>query len=121
MAPVSTQSSTFPDIIAGQVGIPTLSRTACTRSVAVIKRRRQISPSNGRALEILGHAIEYLADEFALDACNLALLSTADPRLRSIQILMAASRNVYYDCPIAPSLVERLRALLRHDQSTAAL
>src|ERR1700743_2631579 len=31
-----------------------------------VKRRRLISPEAGRAMEMLGHAIEYLADEHAL-------------------------------------------------------
>jgi hypothetical protein len=56
----------------------------------------------------LGHAIEYLADEFTLCAGSSAQLSTDDPHVRSIQILMAASRSVYYDCPIAPTIGERI-------------
>ena len=31
-------------------------------------RRRRISPQAGHALEILGHAIEYLTDEFVTQA-----------------------------------------------------
>ncbi len=33
-----------------------------------VRRRRRISPQAGHALEILGHAIEYLADEYVHQA-----------------------------------------------------
>jgi hypothetical protein len=75
-------------------------------------RRRQISPQSGRALEILGHAIEYLADEYALQVGTFGSLHTEDdPQLQSIQMLMAASRSVYYECPTAPTFRERLHGL----------
>ena len=70
--------------------------------------RRQISFQSGKALEVLGHAIEYLADEFALQVNRLSLLHAEDPQVQSIQILMAASRSVYFECPVAPALRERL-------------
>jgi hypothetical protein len=70
-------------------------------------RRRQISFQSGKALEVLGHAIEYLADEFALQVNRATLLHAEDPQVQSIQILMAASRSVYFECPIAPALKER--------------
>ena len=78
-------------------------------AVAVPNRRRMIDPRSGRALEILGHAIEYLADEFVQEA---AQLSSADPRVEAIQILMALNRKIYFECPVKPTLAERLRAVL---------
>ena len=77
--------------------------------VAVANRRRIINERSGRALEILGHAIEYLADEFVQEA---AQLSSADPRVEAIQILMALNRKIYFECPVKPTLAEHLRALL---------
>jgi hypothetical protein len=73
-------------------------------------RQRQITPQAGRALEILGHAIEYLTDEFfhhggSLDARN--------DQLQAVQLLMALNRQVYYECPVVPTFGERCRALLR--------
>jgi hypothetical protein len=95
--------------------------TNCSQSVLISNRRRQISPLDGRALELLGHAIEYLEDEVAFRADNLAPLCAEDPQIRSIQILIAASQSVYYDCPIAPTIRERLcRFLFRRNQITAA-
>jgi hypothetical protein len=69
-------------------------------------RRRRIDFEAGRALEVLGHAIEYLADEFVHDGA-----SPDDCRLHAIQILMAANREIYFSCPKAPSLLERIRAI----------
>jgi hypothetical protein len=72
-------------------------------------RRRKISPEAGRALEILGHAIEYLADEYA--HCGGAL-SAHDGCLTAMQLLMKINRQIYFACPEAPSLADRWRALL---------
>jgi hypothetical protein len=58
--------------------------------------RRRLSPESGRALEILGHAIEYLADEYANDLVNKGPLGSADPRVAAIQILKGRNRAIYY-------------------------
>jgi hypothetical protein len=71
--------------------------------------RRQISPISGMALEVLGHAIEYLADEYAFHAGRLAAIHAHDPQVEAIQILMAANRAVYYDCPIVPAFSVRFK------------
>jgi hypothetical protein len=76
---------------------------------AVANRRRIINQRSGRALEILGHAIEYLTDEFVQEA---AQVSAADPRVQAIQILMALNREIYFECPVKPTIAEHLRALL---------
>ncbi len=77
-------------------------------------RRRRISPETGRAIEMLGHAIEYLADEFVLDCmshkgenpCN------PNPQVAAIELLMARNREVYFACPELPTMGERLRSLI---------
>lgn len=83
-----------------------------TRRTAVRQknRRRHITPQAGRALEILGHAIEYLTDEFVEQGCSL---STDKGQLDAVQLLMTLNRQVYFECPEVPSLAERLRAFLR--------
>jgi hypothetical protein len=58
--------------------------------------RRRLSQEGGRALEILGHAIEYLADEYALDVERSGVLGCADPRIEAIQMLKVLNRAVYY-------------------------
>jgi hypothetical protein len=78
-------------------------------AAAVANRRRMINQRSGRALEILGHAIEYLTDEFVQEARQV---SAADPRVQAIQILMALNREIYFECPVKPTIAEHLRALL---------
>jgi len=78
--------------------------------VARIGGRRDISPAAGRALEILGHAIEYLADEYVHQGKEF---SAQDPQVKAVQLLMALNRQIYYSCPVKPTLIERLRAFFR--------
>jgi len=73
-------------------------------------RRRRISPEAGRALEILGHAIEYLADEYVHRA---QVLSAQDGPVEAMQLLMRVNRKIYLACPEVPSLADRWRTLLR--------
>ena len=70
--------------------------------------RRRTTAEAGFALEILGHAIEYLADEYVHHAGLLPSIHSGDPRVEAIQLLMAANRQVYFACPLAPSLYERV-------------
>lgn len=71
--------------------------------------RRRVSPQAGRALEILGHAIEYLTDEYVHAGGNFC---ARDPQVQAIQMLMALNRQVYFECPEVPSLMERCLGLL---------
>jgi len=73
------------------------------------KRRRHIEPEAGRALEILGHAIEYLSDEFAHSG---DILSAHNAQVEAVQLLMAVNRKIYLACPEVPRLGERWRAML---------
>jgi hypothetical protein len=74
------------------------------------RHRRQITPQAGRALEKLGHAIEYLTDEFVQSGASFAANNS---QLEAVQLLMALNRRVYFECPEVPTLGERLRGLLR--------
>ncbi len=72
-------------------------------------RRRHITPEAGHALEILGHAIEYLTDEYVREARQV---SAHDPGVRAIQMLMAVNRQIYYACPVKSTFTARLRAFI---------
>jgi hypothetical protein len=74
--------------------------------------RRRTTPEAGFALEILGHAIEYLADEYVHEAGLLPSIHSGDPRMEAIQLLMAANRQVYYSCPVVPPLYRRVMGRL---------
>ena len=73
-------------------------------------RPRRIDRDSGRALEILAHAIEYLADEYVHHGGQL---KSSDGQVQAMQLLMAANRSIYTACPEIPTLEERCRGLLR--------
>jgi hypothetical protein len=87
-----------------ELGLPMPLRTRANR-------QRCISPQAGHALEILGHAIEYLADETLFECAD-----TSDPRfkgrLEAIQLLNATDRQIYFECPEVPRLKERVLEIL---------
>jgi hypothetical protein len=75
--------------------------------------RRLHSRESARALEILGHAIEYLADEYANDRTNKGPLGSADPRVEAIQTLKALNRAIYYSGTEAQPAFKRMRRWLQ--------
>ena len=82
------------------------------------RRLRRISPQAGRAIEMLGHAIEYLADEHALDCMTrpervmAGAGRGAHPCIEAIELLKSRNREIYFSCPEIPTLGERLRSWL---------
>lgn len=72
-------------------------------------RRRRISPQAGQALEILGHAIDYLIDEYVYSG---GTFTQRDSQIEAIHLLVTLNRQVYFECPKVPTLMERFRALL---------
>lgn len=84
--------------------------TAAPARAVGAKRPRRISPEAGHALEILGHAIEYLSDEYVHSGGDL---TDRDPQVQAVQMLMAINRQVYFSCPEMPTLRDRFRAFLQ--------
>lgn len=72
------------------------------------QRIHTITAEAGHALEKLGHAIEYLADELVHE--HGTELSDQG-RVDAIQMLMALNRSIYLACPIKHTMGERLRSL----------
>ncbi len=72
--------------------------------------RRTITPEAGRGLEKLGHALEYLADEFVRDGCAVV---EDYGRLQAIQLLAALNRKIYFACGVKPTLPERIQSLVQ--------
>jgi hypothetical protein len=68
---------------------------------------------------MLGHAIEYLADEFALECLSPQehLRAGIHPTVVAIEILKKCSRVTYLSCPEIPPLSERLRAWLSREHA----
>ena len=71
--------------------------------------RHNVSPQAGHALEILGHAIEYLADEYVHER---GFLNADDERMETVQLLVKLNRQVYSECPVLPSIGDRCLSIL---------
>lgn len=70
--------------------------------------RKRSTPQQGQALEILGHAIEYLVDSRLFDQWE----SPSDAA--AVHLLMGCSRAVYADCEEMHPWHQRIqRALLK--------
>ncbi len=72
-------------------------------------RLRHITPQAGRALEILGHAIDYLTDELVHAGGSFC---ARNAQVEAVQLLMRVNRQIYFECPEVPTLSERFLALL---------
>ena len=72
--------------------------------------RRRITPEAGRGLEKLGHAADYLTDEFVCNGCRFG---EDCGRLQAIQLLASLNRQIYFACGVEPSFRERVESLFR--------
>lgn len=88
-----------------------ISVSASSAPVARVRlnRRRRISPQAGRALEVLGHAIEYLIDELIHEQ---GMLYPGSQQMDAVQLLMALNREIHFACPEVPTFRERCRKLM---------
>ena len=82
---------------------------AATVARARADRRRRISPEAGHALEKLGHAIDYLTDEYIHEG---GTFNHHDAKLQAVEMLMAINREIYFACPEVPTMVDRWHAWL---------
>ncbi len=66
--------------------------------------RRRPSRLQGRSLEVLGHAVEYLVDSrmFVVDAAK------AKTEREAVQILMRLSRMVFLECEQTPTVWDKM-------------
>jgi len=76
---------------------------------AELRRRRRISPQAGHALEVLGHAIDYLDDQYI---CRFGPFPPAQADVEAWELLKKLNRQIYLACPVIPTWSERLRSLL---------
>jgi hypothetical protein len=90
-------------------GLPVSMAAPAAVTVRGAMRRRSISPEAGHALEVLGHAIDYLTDEFVSAGGSL---SANNAQVEAVQLLMGLNREIYLGCPQVPTLGDRIRALL---------
>jgi hypothetical protein len=94
---------TVPRIARSGASKPTLTFSAGTAGERLAVRRR-IDPGAGRALEVLGHAIDYLTDEYINSGGQFRV---GDTELEAIDLLINANRAIYFDCPAVPTFRQR--------------
>jgi hypothetical protein len=94
--PLAATPASFPEIIPPPR--PASHRVASARSTPTLSAAavcRQTGKKEGMALEVLGHAVEYLIDS--------RMFLTSMPYTRSeeeaVQLLMGCSRRVFEGCP----------------------
>ena len=85
------------------------SNTRGVASSTPIPGRRKITPEAGRGLEKLGHALDYLTDEFVVNGCSPSEYGT----LEAIQLLASLRKQIYFACGVEPTIRERVHSLLR--------
>ena len=73
--------------------------------------RRKANQQQGRALEVLGHAVEYLVDT-RMTRDDMQPLLLAGPDLQAVQILMRLNRAVFSSCEEIVPLRRRLKKWL---------
>ena len=85
--------------------LPSISLTATPELPPLQPRptRRRTTPQQGRALELLGHAIEYLVDS------RLPEGGPTPAENRALRILMACSRDVFEESVAAVPVHQRLQ------------
>jgi len=93
---VSVNTTTFP---------VHLTISAVPNLLPVVRRPSQ---QQGRALELLGHAIEYLIDS-ELGGPFGEGLSKPSPTLEAVQILIRANREIFAACPVRLTLTQKIR------------
>ena len=115
---------TAPHSAAHPFGALPASRAASSPPLFVLpsRRRRRVAPDQGRALEKLAHAIEYLADELTLE-CMTAAHKDFQPHsiLTAIEMLKQCNREIYLACPQQPTFAERLRTWFTRGSDAAHL
>jgi len=97
---IAASNTSFP--VPAQVFFSDMSRVRLVR--------RRIGVEAGHALEILGHAIEYLVDE---SNSTETVLPANDPRADAVRLLMELNRQIYFDCPEVHSIADSWRSFLR--------
>ncbi|HEV2486398.1 MAG TPA: hypothetical protein VGT08_12770 [Terracidiphilus sp.] len=90
-------------------GFPVVISALTADPIRTGAKRRRISPQAGHALEILGHAIEYLADEIVHEGGSF---SPDNGQLQAVKLLMALNRQIYFECPEVPPFGKRLLSFL---------
>lgn len=80
-------------------------------------QRRVITREDGRALETIGHAVDYLNDCFLYEGDEKECIHMGDPMMQALGILASARTDVLRSLPIVESRTSRLWNALFHRTS----
>ncbi len=86
-----------------------MDRQSQDQDVGGVQMKRRPTPEQGRALEVIGHAIEYLIDFYIVVYSEYG--SRADTE--AVQILVKLSMEVYEECAEVVPLHQRVRGWIR--------
>jgi hypothetical protein len=91
--------------------------SACSADLPVdsyTHRRRVLSREQGRALETIGHAVDYLTDSYIHEGADHGVLDFRGPGLDAVHILVGAQRQIHSSLPfVEPFRLRLWQALLR--------
>jgi dihydropteroate synthase len=74
--------------------------------------RRVITREQGRALEAIGHAVDYLNDCNLHQGDDAEFLNVAGPSVAAIQILIAARQRIFQSLPLVDTWHRRMLNML---------
>lgn len=92
-----------------------------TEMPAARRMRRIITREQGRALETIGHAVDYLNDCYLYDGAEEEILNVAGPFTEALQVLIAAHQEILLSLPVAEPWTLRVwNALFRRKPHLAS-
>jgi hypothetical protein len=77
-------------------------------------KRRVLSREQGRALETIGHAVDYLTDSYIHEGTDHGLINFRGPGMDAVHILVGAQRHIHTSLPfVEPFRLRLWQVLLR--------
>ena len=78
------------------------------------RMRRKITREQGCALEVIGHAVDYLNDSYLYEGADDEIIDFSGPSMDAVRILISAQRQILSSLPLAEPLPQRFwNTLLR--------
>lgn len=83
-------------------------------SPANSRMRRKITREQGCALEVIGHAVDYLNDSYLYEGADDEIIDFSGPSMDAVRILISAQRQILSSLPLSEPLPLRFwNTLLR--------
>lgn len=91
--------------------------SAGLRVASYTHKRRVLSREQGRALETIGHAVDYLTDSYIHEGADHDLIDFRSPGMDAVHILVGAQRQIHSSLPFVEPFRLRLWQALLHRKS----